>query len=134
MFVDTNVILRALLNDHPEHSPRAQKFFKTSARKNTKLETSDAVIAEVFYVLESSLIVPKLSRGAIADLVVSFIQLVDLTFSSRHVFSRALTLYREHGHDLPDILLTASAEESDTKVASFDKGIDKLNPKIRLQP
>jgi predicted nucleic acid-binding protein len=134
MYVDTNVILRALLNDHPEHSPRAQHFFKSSKKKGIRLETSDAVVAEVFYVLESSKISPQLTRDEIAELLVSFIQLIDLKFAARDVFTTVLAHYREHSLDITDLLLVAQAEADDRQVVSFDKGLDKLNSKIRLEP
>ena len=50
--IDTNVILRWLLGDHKELSPRAEKLIQ-EARPSTLLVT-DVILAEIVYVLRST--------------------------------------------------------------------------------
>ncbi|KKQ77465.1 MAG: Chaperone protein ClpB [Parcubacteria group bacterium GW2011_GWA1_38_7] len=75
MYIDTNIILRAILNDHKTLSPKAQKFFRLAKKRKTKLNTTDLVIGEIFWVLESKKIEPKLSRKKAADIILSFVNL-----------------------------------------------------------
>jgi predicted nucleic-acid-binding protein len=108
MYVDTNVILRALLNDHPEQSPKAQSFFTHAQRKGMQLRTSEAVLAEVFYVLESVHVTPHLSREAIADLVADFVTVSGIDFPSKEYILKIITAYKKHTIDFVDVLLSVN--------------------------
>ncbi len=51
-FLDTNVILRHLLGDHKEFSPRATAFIERIERGEVRVHTSDADVSEVVFTLE----------------------------------------------------------------------------------
>lgn len=51
-FVDTNILLRWLLNDHKELSPKAEKLI--SAAKPASLVVTDVIAAEIVYVLRGT--------------------------------------------------------------------------------
>jgi predicted nucleic-acid-binding protein len=57
--VDTNVILRYLLGDHPEFSPRAEVFMLDVSQGVKKAEIPDVVIVECIYVMEKYYEIPK---------------------------------------------------------------------------
>ena len=50
--IDTNVILRYLLGDHAEFSPKAEAFMKDVSEGRKKAEILDVVTVECIYVLE----------------------------------------------------------------------------------
>jgi len=60
--VDTNVILRFLLNDNPNQAQEAEDLFEKA--ENNQLEIPDIIIAELIFVLLS---VYKLSRRDIVE-------------------------------------------------------------------
>ena len=49
--LDTNVILRYLLNDHPQHFQRAQVFMADVISGEITVYIPDSVLAECVYVL-----------------------------------------------------------------------------------
>ena len=51
-FLDTNVILRHLLADHPEQSPAATAFLERIEQGEIKVFTADTVIFEAVFTLE----------------------------------------------------------------------------------
>lgn len=134
MYVDTNVIVRALLNDHKEHSPKAQQFFTDARKRGVSLQTSEAVIAEVFYVLQSDKITPRLTREAIADLVSDFVTLTGINFPAKQYFHFVVMAYKNYKIDFVDALLIVKAEKEETNVVSFDQDLDKVNSSIRIEP
>ncbi|HKJ69518.1 MAG TPA: PIN domain-containing protein [bacterium] len=54
LFVDTNVFLRFLTDDHPQQAQKARDFLETAIETpETTLVTSDAVVMELVYTLRS---------------------------------------------------------------------------------
>ena len=52
-FVDTNVFLRFLVNDDPAKADACEALFRNAIAGDETLCTSDMVIAEIIWVLES---------------------------------------------------------------------------------
>lgn len=126
MYVDTNVIIRAILNDHKTLSPKAQKFFRKAKAENYKLKTVDLVIGELFWVLESKKLEPTLKKSQIADIILSFVNLVNLKFPSESIFTEAVEIYRNNKLDIADIFLYLSAKRTNKKLVTFDKKLANL--------
>ena len=57
--IDTNVILRYLLGDHAEFSPKAESFMLDVSEGTKKAEIMDVVIVECNYVMEKYYRFPK---------------------------------------------------------------------------
>ncbi|MBW1993356.1 MAG: PIN domain-containing protein, partial [Deltaproteobacteria bacterium] len=57
--IDTNVILRYLLEDHEIYSPKAKAFMLQVSHGKKKVEISAVVIVECIYVLEKFYLVPR---------------------------------------------------------------------------
>ena len=51
--VDTNLIVRYLVQDHPRHAETAGKLFQACDRGDVVLEVLPVVLAECVFVLES---------------------------------------------------------------------------------
>ncbi len=58
-FVDTNIFLRHLRQDHSEFSPRATEFLRRVERQELKVRTADTVIFETVFTLQSLYKQPK---------------------------------------------------------------------------
>ena len=52
-FVDTNVFIRFLTNDIPQKADACEEVFKKAVEKKEIIFTTDTVIAEIVWVLES---------------------------------------------------------------------------------
>ena len=49
--IDTNIIVRHLTADHPDHSPRARRFFQALAAGTRTATLREAVLVEAVQVL-----------------------------------------------------------------------------------
>lgn len=65
-YIDTNVFLRLLTNDHAEQSPRAHAYFKRLEAGEVRATIGEAVLLEIIFVLSSpkSHALPRLDVAA----------------------------------------------------------------------
>ncbi len=124
--IDTNVILRYLLDDHPEFSPRATRFMIEVSHSRKKAKILDAVLLECIYVMESFY---KIPRGEIVDRLNRVISFNGIVNSNKAILINALLAYEKHGIDFVDCLLYACSSPTHP-VVSFDRDFDKLNAQI----
>ena len=116
--IDTNVILRCILNDVPEMSQCAEKIIESGAY------TKPEIIAEVVYVLKSVYSIPKEKIKSILHDVSEIIQIEN----SESVLY-AIDLYADTSLDFVDCLLVASHVLNAENVFTFDKKLNKhLSP------
>ena len=52
-FIDTNIFIRFLTNDSPEKADACEHIFREAAEKHECFFTTEMVIAEIIWVLES---------------------------------------------------------------------------------
>ncbi len=112
--VDANVILRYLLNDHPDLSPAAREIIEAGA------QTTPEVLAEVVYVLKG---LYKVDRGSISAALEAFLQ--DAEIAQKSAVQYACRLYAERNLDFVDCLLAGYHHMNGTAIATFDKDLDK---------
>lgn len=128
VFVDTNILIRALTNDHPVLSKNAKKFLEENL-KISQLCTTDCVIAECVYVLSSKTIGYRLDKKQLVKVLGDFILLTDIDFPSKPLVWEALNIYANENMDLCDILLFLSAKKEGAQVFSFDDDVKRLGNK-----
>ena len=116
MLIDTNIIIRYLLSDHDELSPKANDIII-----NNHVIYLHAVIYEVIHVLYS---VYKMDRVAISDLLTALFIDEIIDSEDRSVVLKALSVFKETSMDFIDCLLIARHMIYKDSVQSFDK---KLN-------
>jgi predicted nucleic acid-binding protein len=90
--IDTNVIIRYLTKDDPDHSERAYRFFKRIERGELKAQTTHAVISEVIHVLASKVLY-HLPRAAICDHLCNLLSLPGLRIPNKTMVVLSLSLY-----------------------------------------
>lgn len=116
--VDTNVVLRFLLNDDPVQSPRAQRLFIGTIRGRPILELGDVVLAETVWVLEKYLKVPRLE---IARHLVRLLSLAGVQAQGgRRTLLDALATFGRTRCDFVDCLVDARARSRSARVYTFD--------------
>jgi predicted nucleic-acid-binding protein len=127
-FLDTNVLVRHLTQDHPEQSARATSFLSTAAR----LILADVVFAETIYVLQS---VYGASRARISEAMRGALAFSSIEVEDRDLLVRAVDVYEQDRIDFADAYLVASAERSDVElIASFDRALDRIETVSRVEP
>jgi uncharacterized protein len=83
-FLDANVILRYLTRDDPEKAERCLALLQRAERNEVALTTSEAIIAEVVYVLSSPRLY-NLSPQRIRELLLPVLHLRGLKLPSRQL-------------------------------------------------
>ena len=112
--IDANVILRYLLNDHPEMSRQAKDIVESGAY------TKPEIIAEVVYVLKG---VYQASRDDIRIYTQEFLRSVQCIEGEAVLY--AVNLYAETSLDFVDCLLIAYHVLNKETVFTFDKKLNK---------
>src|SRR6266487_1142131 len=91
-FLDTNIFIRHLTNDHPVHSPACFALIQAIEQGLVTAWTSDLVIAEVVFVLSSKHLY-NLDRKTIRDLVLPLIGLPGIKLVNKRLYYRVFDLY-----------------------------------------
>lgn len=120
MLIDTNILIRYLLQDHPELSKRA-----TDIIINHQVVCLDAVVYEVIHVLKS---VYSIDRMQIAELLIDLFSNNILHSDNKAITLKALVTFKETSMDFIDCLLIAHQMIHGARIQSFDK---KLNNYIK---
>src|SRR5512145_1247785 len=89
-FVDANIFLRHLRQDHAGHSPRATAFLQRLRTGQERARTADTVVFETVFTLERTY---KQPRAGIASMVLPLLLLPALTLPNKRRIRRAFTLY-----------------------------------------
>ena len=113
--IDANVILRYLLNDHPEMSQKANAII-SSGNAYTKPE----VISEVVYVLKK---VYQMEKDAIQAAICSLLD--EISCTERGCVLCATNIYASISLDFVDCMLIAYHRVNHEDIFSFDKKLNK---------
>lgn len=127
VLVDANVVLRFVLDDHPDFSPRATSLFERAARGDVKLLIPSAILAECVYTLKSFYKLPRdeVSRGLLTVLALPGVAGVEDT-----AVREALRLYGERSVDFADALLAALSRARGDEIATFDRDLARLGASL----
>jgi predicted nucleic acid-binding protein len=131
-FLDTNVFLRHLLQDHPGHSPRATIYFDRIERGGLRVETTATVVFETVFTLQSFY---KHPRPLIHDNVLPLLLLPGIALPGKRRVRRAFALYTITTLSFADCLHVAIAEARKVpEFVSFDRGLDRITGLNRVEP
>jgi predicted nucleic-acid-binding protein len=131
-FVDTNVFIRFLTNDIPQKADACEKVFKKAVEKKEIIFTTDMVIAEIVWVLESFY---ELEKEEIQTKVEKILNTPNLVCPNKDLILRALALYREKNIDYIDAYNALILKEKGIdELYSYDKDYDRIDWLTRLEP
>jgi len=118
VFVDTNVFLRFFVKDVPSHYEKALALFEKAENGKIKLETSELVIAEIVWVLESFY---GFTRKEIVEVLTTLLASRNLKIANHAKIAHAVALYLAGSMDFIDAYNIAYMRSKEyTKVATFD--------------
>ncbi len=131
IFIDSNVILRFILNDDPKLSPKAAKIFQKIEKENITVFLSQIILAEIVYVL---LKVYKLKRLDIKEKLLSIIAPDTISIKDKAILPFAFDIFVSKNVDFEDAFLVALMEKRRIKeIYSFDGDFDKFPQIERLE-
>ncbi|KIM04079.1 MAG: hypothetical protein KN64_10385 [Sulfurovum sp. AS07-7] len=117
LYLDTNVILRYLLQDCEQFMAQSKDYIE-----NNKTYIKNEVFAEVVYVLNKTYQVP---RSEIANILKELLSINDIAVDSKEVIILAFEIFETKNIDFVDSLLCAYSKIMKIHVVSFDKKLTK---------
>lgn len=117
--LDTNVLVRFLVEDDPKQSRAAARFIENAVAREEPLFISDIVMCEAVWVLASAYGFP---RPEIADVLGNLLRAESVVFTSSDQLASALEAYRRGKGDFADYLIREHAQSHGaTETATFDR-------------
>ena len=121
--LDSNVILRHLLNDHTELSAKADAVFEPIKDGRRFGLVPEAVFAECIYVLEGPY---GAKRDAIAHWLLRFLAYRGLIGDHLLTLRDSLSLYANSNVSFIDALARVTARRNGFELVTFDEDLKKL--------
>ena len=121
--VDTNVLLRHLLNDDPHQSPKARALIQAAHSGQYSFDVTAVTIAEIFYALRVKSALDRPQIAAVLQTVLSD-EAFDLEDEER-IFE-ALERVKARNVDFADAYIAAACVLDDRPVFSFDKDFNRF--------
>ncbi|MEM1154848.1 MAG: type II toxin-antitoxin system VapC family toxin [Pseudomonadota bacterium] len=117
--LDTNVLVRFLVQDDPKQSRAASRYMQTHCTVDSPCVIGHIVICELAWVLERSY---GQDRATIAATIEQLLQAGELRVDEPGAVWRALDDYRASNADFPDHLIARAHESAGCDItATFDR-------------
>ncbi len=121
--LDTNVLVRFLVEDDPDQTAAAKQLLKASKDSGETLFVSDVVLVEIAWVLSRSY---QVSGQDIHRVLAQLLQARQLGFRNRSVLLQALERFKNGKGDFADYLVFELAKEAGhLDVITFDRTLLK---------
>lgn len=119
--IDTNVLVRVLVEDDPDQVRRVRTLLDGAAERSEVTFISDIVLCELEWVLEAAYDVP---RERILQTLQTLVASEHFGFEDRARFVEALDLYHRGMGDLSDYLIGLSGRERGVATTyTFDRAL-----------
>jgi predicted nucleic-acid-binding protein len=122
--LDTNLIVRYLVQDHEKHAKAAGRLFEACDRGDLVVVVLPAVLAECVFVLDSFY---EHSRENIAAALSTLISSPGVEISEPEIHLDALSRFRRTKVHFVDCLIAATSAADATPVATFDQDFRKFS-------
>jgi predicted nucleic acid-binding protein len=131
--LDTNPILRHVLDDHPDHSPRAHALFARIEQGEERVQTTDTVIFEAAFTLERFYKVP---RNQIRETLLDLLQLPGIVLTGKRAYRLVLDLWVAQPRlSFADCYHAALVERLQLPaIITFDQDFDRVAGITRREP
>ena len=131
-FLDTNVLLRHLLQDHPQQSPKATAYLARVEQGELRARLSDTVIFEAVFTLQRHYRQPK---EQIRDALLPLIELPGIVLPGKRSFRKVFDLYVNHNLPFADAYHAVLMERLKIdEIVSYDTDFDGIEGITRREP
>jgi len=127
VFIDTNVLLRFLLNDHQDLSPKAKLIFLKAQEGKIEIYLDEIVVAEAVWTLSSYY---QIKKEKIIEILEKLISQNWIINPRKKLILEALLLYKLKNIHYIDAWIFVVNKNIKTKLFTFDKNLAKLTKKI----
>lgn len=131
-FLDTNVLIYYLTGEDHGKATQCLGLLERAERREEDLITSDLVIAEVVWVLQSKTDLP---RSRLRDLLLPIIRMQGLRVPNKRAWPRVFDLYCEQRIDFIDAYNAVLMERTGvSEIYSYDRDFDRVEGISRKTP
>jgi uncharacterized protein len=132
-FIDTNLFIRYLTNDDPKKADRVDRLLDRAANGEVKLVSSELVLAEVVWVLESYY---QIEKAQIAEMLRAILSTPGLQVINGKIVEQSLQYYSHQNIDFVDAYIVAIMQKNGIDgIYSFDKKhLDRITHITRIEP
>ena len=124
--IDTNIVLRFLLADHPDHFARAKELMDQVQAGKRKAYLAESVLAECLFVLTKFYKVPKEEAARRLDELLDY---KGFTGDRLAILRSALAIFIANKIAFVDAVILAIAQHNGWHLETFDKALAKLAAK-----
>jgi predicted nucleic acid-binding protein len=131
LFLDTNVLLRHVRQDHPIHSPRATAILARIERGELRARISDIVVFETVFSLQRGYRQP---RDLIAAALLDLLKLPGIVLPGKRIYDDVFGLYLSTSLGFADCYHVALIRRNrGTDIFTFDEGFDRIPGLVRRE-
>lgn len=131
-FLDTNILLRHLLQDDTEQSPRASAYLARIENGELRVRSADTVVFESVYVLQRVYQVP---REEIRDKFLPLIELPGIELPGKRHLRRVFDLYVDTNISFADAYHAVLMKRLGiSEIVTYDRGFDRIPGISRVEP
>lgn len=132
-FLDANIFIRYLTNDDPAKADRVEKLLNQAANGKERLMTTEMVIAEIVWVLESFY---KLNNSVIGPMIKAILATPGLEVINGALVEKAVERYMAQNIDFIDGYVVAVMDRHNvSEIFSYDKKqLSRIAVKQRKEP
>jgi len=131
-FLETNIFLRHLRQDHADFSPRATALLLRIEQGSLKARTADTVVFETVFTLERFY---KQSREAIRDAFLPLIELSSIVLPGKRRFRQVFSYYIDKNISFADAYHAVLMESLQLEeIVSFDRDFDRIPTLSQREP
>ena len=124
LLIDANIILRYVLDDHAELSPKAKRLIGDNI-----VETPIETLCEVVFVLTR---VYGIARKDIADTLLDFYENTNCILPHREAVIRGIEYFGEENLDFVDCIMAGYHEVENFTVHTFDVKLERFLATIAM--
>ena len=131
-FLDTNILLRHLLQDHAEQSPRATAYLAAIERGDVRVRIAETVIFETVFTLQRQYGQPK---AAIRDVLVPLIELPGIILPGKRRMREVFDMYVDLNISFVDAYHAALMRRLGLRdIVTFDRQLNRVPGVRRIEP
>ncbi|MDI6745386.1 MAG: PIN domain-containing protein [Thermodesulfovibrionales bacterium] len=132
VFVDTNIFLRYLTADEPAKYEKCREIFKKAVDGKIRLLTSDMVVAELIWTLQSFY---KVLKPEVIEKISILTNTPNLNIPNSGIIAEALIVYSRKNIDYIDAYNSVFMRHHNTgEIYSYDSDFDGIDGINRIEP
>ena len=131
LVVDTNALLRLLLDDVPAQVEKVKQTLRLARLGTIELVVPQIVLFEIeFHLIK----LYRFNKDKVIDSLNVILSTAYLKIHNREIFILGLQLFKESKLSFVDCFLAGYAKDLEGEIFTFDKRLKKLTKSVRAKP